>query len=49
MPKQSCTVNGKRGIKWGNSGKCYTGANKETKMNQQRKAIEASKYRKEIY
>ena len=49
MPKQQCKDNGKTGVKWGNKGKCYTGKNKETKMNQQRKAIEASKYRKEIY
>lgn len=46
MPKKSCTKNGKRGIKWGNSGACYTGPNKKAKMNKQRKAIEASKHRK---
>jgi hypothetical protein len=27
MPIMSCTVNGKKGYKWGPSGKCYTGPN----------------------
>ena len=27
MPIKSCTINGKTGKQWGNSGKCYTGTN----------------------
>ena len=45
MPEKDCTKNGKRGKKWGNKGKCYTGKNKQAKVNQQRKAIEANKRR----
>jgi hypothetical protein len=46
MPKQRCRKNGKPGIKWGKGGACYTGANKEAKMDAQRKAIESSKHRR---
>lgn len=46
MPKKQCTKNGKKGIKWGDSGACYTGKNKKSKLNKQRKAIEASKHRR---
>ena len=43
MPKKQCTKNGKKGIKWGDSGACFVGKNKNAKMNRQRKAIEANK------
>lgn len=46
MPKKTCSSGGKSGVKWGNKGKCYTGPNKETKMNTQRKAIKASQSKK---
>jgi hypothetical protein len=42
MPEKRCKVNGKSGVKFGNSGKCYTGPNKNAKMNKQRKAIKAN-------
>jgi hypothetical protein len=46
MPKKRCTKNGKSGTKWGDEGTCYTGKNKDAKVEAQRKAIEASKHRK---
>ena len=46
MPAKKCKSKGKSGVKWGKSGKCYTGKNKKFKMNKQRKAIEASKHRR---
>lgn len=44
MPKMQCTKGGKSGIKYGESGACYTGEGKEAKMDAQRRAIEASKH-----
>ena len=43
MPLKRCTVNGKKGWKWGDSGKCYE--SKAAAMRQAR-AIEASKNRR---
>ena len=45
MPKKRCTRDGKPGLKWGDQGKCYTGVDKEKKVDQQRKAIKASQAR----
>lgn len=43
MPKKSCkTEDGKKGIKWGDHGKCYTGPDAEEKMAAQRRAIKRS-------
>jgi len=39
MPIQNCTVNGKHGKKYGETGKCYTGPDAEKKAA----AIKASK------
>jgi len=39
MPKMPCTKNGKKGVKWGKSGKCYTGPGASKKVDKQRKAI----------
>ena len=46
MPRKACTSKGKRGVKWGNKGKCYTGKGAESKMNKQRRAIKASQSRR---
>lgn len=45
MPKKSCTEDGKKGIKWGDSGKCYTGKGAEAKAAKQGRAVEANKHR----
>lgn len=45
MPEKPCTKNGKKGVKWGSRGTCYTGKDKRKKMDAQRKAIEANKRR----
>jgi len=44
MPKMSCSKGGKSGVKYGESGACYTGSDKDEKMNAQRRAIKASKH-----
>lgn len=44
MPLQRCNNNGKTGWRWGNSGKCYTGANGRKRAIQQMRAIRASGY-----
>lgn len=54
MPIQECQVDGKAGVKWGDSGTCYPytkgdDASRQralVKANLQRKAIEASKHKK---
>lgn len=46
MPKVKCKSNGKTGVKYGNSGKCYVGKNKESKMYRQMRAMYANGYRK---
>ena len=44
MPKMSCTKDGKSGKKYGESGACYTGADKDAKVEAQRRAIKASQH-----
>jgi len=43
MPVMSCTSNGASGYKWGDSGKCYTGADGKARALRQGRAIEANK------
>ena len=45
MPVKSCTINGKKGYKWGNSGKCYTGPGAKKKALRQGAAAYANGYR----
>lgn len=44
MPLKRCTINGKRGWKWGDAGKCYTGSRGKAKAIKQAQAIRASGY-----
>ena len=44
MPIQRCSVSGKRGWKWGQSGKCYIGAGARRRAVRQARAIRASGY-----
>lgn len=44
MPLKRCTINGKRGWKWGDAGKCYTGPRGKAKAIKQAQAIRASGY-----
>ena len=46
MPLQSCQANGKKGTKYGKSGKCYTGSDQKKKAIEQAKAIKASQFMK---
>ena len=46
MPIKDCRSGGKKGKKYGNSGKCYTGKGAEEKAKRQGRAIEASKKRR---
>lgn len=46
MPLMRCKVKGARGYKWGESGKCYAGADGRRKALRQGRAIEASKARR---
>lgn len=46
MPVQRCQKNGKKGWKWGKSGKCYTGANAKAKAEEQGRAVKASQSRR---
>lgn len=46
MPLQRCTKNGKRGWKWGGSGKCYTGKGAKARAKKQMRAIKASQSRR---
>jgi hypothetical protein len=46
MPKKACTSKGKSGIKWGDSGKCYTGKGAAAKAAKQGRAIKANTKRK---
>jgi len=48
MPLKQCTVDGKSGWKWGDSGKCYTGANAKEKALAQGRAIAANKGMKQV-
>jgi hypothetical protein len=45
MPLKPCQIKGKRGWKWGDSGKCYPGSRGRSKALKQARAIEASKNR----
>lgn len=44
MPVKSCTSNGKKGYKYGDSGKCYTGPDAKAKAKKQGVPIEISKH-----
>lgn len=46
MPVMRCTSNGKKGWKYGKSGKCYTGSDAKEKAARQGRAIEANKGKK---
>ena len=41
MPTQNCSKNGRKGRKYGKSGKCYTGRNAESRAARQGRAIRA--------
>jgi hypothetical protein len=45
MPCHACQENGKRGWKWGRSGKCYTGPGARAKCERQGRAAFAGGYR----
>lgn len=45
MPVKRCTSSGKRGWKWGDSGKCYTGSGAKEKAERQGKAAYANGYK----
>lgn len=45
-PLKRCQEDGKKGWKWGDKGKCYTGPDAKEKAMKQAKAIEANKKRK---
>lgn len=45
MPLQRCTINGKKGWRWGKHGKCYTGPNARSRALRQARAIKASQAR----
>ena len=42
MPIKTCSEGGKNGLKWGNSGKCYTGKGAKAKAMRQAAAINLS-------
>jgi hypothetical protein len=44
MPIKSCELNGKKGFKWGDEGKCYTGPDAKKKALEQGIAIEGDKF-----
>ena len=43
MPFKKCSSGGKTGVKYGDSGKCYTGKGARKKAGKQAQAIKASK------
>lgn len=47
MPIKICTSKGKKGKRWGDSGKCYTGPEAHKKAAAQAAAAYASGYKKE--
>lgn len=47
MPVKNCKVKGLSGKKFGDTGKCYTGKNAETKAKAQGRAIKAQQTKKE--
>lgn len=44
MPVKKCVDQGKPGLKYGDSGKCYTGKDAKEKAHKQGQAIEISKH-----
>lgn len=46
MPVKKCTSKGKKGYKYGDAGKCYTGTSGKSKAQKQGRAVAASKSRK---
>ena len=46
MPIKKCQANGKKGYKFGSSGKCYSGKVGLSKAKKQGRAIERSKHLK---
>lgn len=44
MPIKRCTINGKKGWKWGDSGHCYTGPGAKAKAARQAAAAYAAGY-----
>lgn len=44
MPIQKCNIQGKPGLKYGDSGKCYTGSDAKKKASKQGQAIEISRH-----
>ncbi len=45
MPKAVCRVQGRAGLTYGKKGKCYTGKDKEKKVNRQIAAMRANGYK----
>ncbi len=45
MPVTRCSINGRRGYKFGRKGKCYTGKGAEEKAKKQGAAIKISESR----
>ena len=45
MPFKACTRNGKRGVKYGKRGKCYTGRGAKARAQRQLRAMRANGYR----
>lgn len=45
MPKMKCQKDGKEGLKYSHGGTCYTGKDKEKKVNKQIAAMYASGYK----
>jgi len=43
MPFNKCSSGGKSGVKYGNSGKCYTGEGARKRAGKQAAAVHASK------
>lgn len=45
MPVKKCIESGKRGWKWGDNGKCYTGKDAKAKAEKQGQAAHAAGYK----
>tara|TARA_B100000287_G_scaffold424549_2_gene469345 strand:+ start:1334 stop:1654 length:321 start_codon:yes stop_codon:yes gene_type:complete len=48
MPLKTCSEGGKTGLKWGDSGKCYTGSDAKSKALAQGEAIKQDSIQEEI-
>lgn len=46
MPVKQCSKNKKKGFKYGDSGKCYTGTGARARARKQGRAVQASKMRR---